>query len=43
MLIANVPVVFFGGAMAQRIPLGIVRKVTAAAFAVLGAYALLAS
>lgn len=43
MLVANVPVVFFGGAMAQRIPLGIVRKVTAAAFAVLGAYALLAS
>ena len=42
MLIANVPVVFFGGKMAERIPLAVVRKVTAVAFAILGAYALLA-
>ena len=40
MLLANVPVVFFGGAMAQRIPLGVIRKVTAAAFLVLGLFAL---
>jgi putative Ca2+/H+ antiporter (TMEM165/GDT1 family) len=37
-----VPVVFFGGKMAERIPLAMVRKVTAVAFAILGAYALLA-
>jgi Ca2+/H+ antiporter, TMEM165/GDT1 family len=42
MLLANVPVVFFGDAIAKRVPLGIVRKVTAAAFAVLGALALFA-
>ena len=42
MLLANVPVVFFGDAIAKRVPLGIVRKVTAAAFAVLGVLALLA-
>ena len=42
MLLANVPVVFFGDAIAKRVPLGIVRKVTAAAFAVLGALAIFA-
>jgi putative Ca2+/H+ antiporter (TMEM165/GDT1 family) len=42
MLLANVPVVFFGDTIAKRVPLGIVRKVTAAAFAVLGALALFA-
>jgi putative Ca2+/H+ antiporter (TMEM165/GDT1 family) len=42
MLLANVPVVFFGDAIAKRVPLGIVRKVTAVAFAVLGVLALLA-
>jgi putative Ca2+/H+ antiporter (TMEM165/GDT1 family) len=43
MLIANVPVVFFGGAIAQRIPLALIRRVTAAAFAILGILALLAT
>ena len=42
MLLANVPVVFFGDAIAKRVPLGIVRRLTAAAFAVLGVLALLA-
>ena len=42
MLIANVPVVFFGDALAKKVPLAIVRKVTAAAFAILGIVALLA-
>ena len=42
MLLANVPVVFFGDAIAKRVPLGIVRKVTAVAFAALGVLALLA-
>ena len=36
MLVANVPVVMFGEAIARRLPVAIVRKVTAAAFAVLG-------
>jgi putative Ca2+/H+ antiporter (TMEM165/GDT1 family) len=40
MLLANAPVVFFGDALAKKVPLGIVRKVTAAAFAVLGIVAL---
>ncbi len=43
MLVANVPVVLFGGAMAQRVPLVWVRRVTAAAFAVLGIAALVAA
>lgn len=42
MLLANVPVVFFGDAIAKRVPLGIIRKVTAAAFAALGIAGLLA-
>jgi putative Ca2+/H+ antiporter (TMEM165/GDT1 family) len=42
MMLANAPVVFFGDAIARRVPLGIVRKVTAAAFAVLGVVALVA-
>ena len=36
MMLANAPVVYFGDAIARRIPLGVIRKVTAAAFAVLG-------
>ena len=42
MMLANVPVVFFGGAIAKKVPLSIVRKVTAFAFAVLGVLALAA-
>ena len=40
MMIANVPVVYFGEALARRMPVAIVRRVTAVAFAVLGAAAL---
>ena len=42
MMLANVPVVFFGDAIAKRVPLGIIRKVTAMAFAILGVAGLLA-
>jgi len=42
MMLANVPVVFFGGAIAKKVPLAIVRKVAAFAFAVLGVLALAA-
>ena len=42
MMLANVPVVFFGGAIAKRVPLAIVRKLAAFAFAVLGVLALAA-
>ena len=41
MLLANVPVVFFGDAIARRVPVAIVRRVTAVAFAILGIAALL--
>jgi Ca2+/H+ antiporter, TMEM165/GDT1 family len=41
MLIADVPVVFFGDAIAKKVSLGIVRKATAAAFAALGVLALM--
>jgi Ca2+/H+ antiporter, TMEM165/GDT1 family len=41
MMIANVPVVFFGDAIARRMPIATVRRVTAVAFAVLGIFALL--
>jgi putative Ca2+/H+ antiporter (TMEM165/GDT1 family) len=41
MLVANVPVVFFGGAIAKKVPVSVVRRVTAVAFALLGIYALL--
>jgi putative Ca2+/H+ antiporter (TMEM165/GDT1 family) len=41
MLLANVPVVFFGDAIAKRVPVVTVRRVTAAAFALLGIFALL--
>jgi putative Ca2+/H+ antiporter (TMEM165/GDT1 family) len=41
MLLANVPVVFFGDAIAKRVPVAVVRRVTAVAFAVLGVFALL--
>ena len=40
MLIANVPVVFAGEAIARRMPVAIVRRVTAVAFAILGLAAL---
>ena len=42
MMLANVPVVFFGDAISKRVPLGLIRKVTAAAFAVLGVIGLFA-
>ena len=42
MLIADVPVVFFGDAIAKKIPLAIVRRIAAAFFAVLGVLALVA-
>jgi putative Ca2+/H+ antiporter (TMEM165/GDT1 family) len=42
MMLANVPVVFFGDAISKRVPLGVIRRVTAAAFAVLGVLGLLA-
>jgi putative Ca2+/H+ antiporter (TMEM165/GDT1 family) len=41
MLLANVPVVFLGGAAANRIPLKLVNRLAAAAFVVLGVLALL--
>jgi putative Ca2+/H+ antiporter (TMEM165/GDT1 family) len=41
MLIADVPVVFFGDAIAKKVPIAVARKVAAGAFAVLGAMALL--
>jgi Ca2+/H+ antiporter, TMEM165/GDT1 family len=40
MLLANVPVVFLGGAAANRIPIKLVNRVAAAAFIVLGVLAL---
>lgn len=40
MLIADVPAVFIGGAMAGRLPLGLIRGIAAALFAVLGVIAL---
>lgn len=39
MLVANVPVVLVGNAAAERLPLPLIRRVTAAAFLLLGAYA----
>lgn len=42
MMIANVPVVFFGGAIARKVPLSAIRKLAAFAFAVLGVLALAA-
>ena len=40
MLLANVPVVLFGNAMADKVPLGFVRYAAAALFIVMGLYAL---
>jgi putative Ca2+/H+ antiporter (TMEM165/GDT1 family) len=40
MMLANAPVVFFGDAIAKRVPLGLVRKIAALAFAILGVLAL---
>ena len=42
MMIANAPVVFFGDALAKRVPLRVVHAVTAVLFAVLGVTALVA-
>jgi putative Ca2+/H+ antiporter (TMEM165/GDT1 family) len=41
MLIANVPVVFAGGALLRRVPMKAIRRVAAAGFAALGVFALL--
>ena len=41
MLLANVPVVLFGGAAAARLPLKLIRGIAAAIFALLGLYILL--
>jgi putative Ca2+/H+ antiporter (TMEM165/GDT1 family) len=43
MLLANVPVVFAGDALIRRVPLEVVRVVTALSFVALGAYVLLTS
>jgi putative Ca2+/H+ antiporter (TMEM165/GDT1 family) len=43
MLLANMPVVFFGDAIARRVPLVLIRRFTAAAFAALGILALVLS
>jgi Ca2+/H+ antiporter, TMEM165/GDT1 family len=43
MLVANVPVVYFGEALARRMPIVIVRRLAAAAFALLGAAALVSA
>ena len=43
MLLANVPVVFFGEALARRLPVSAVRKVAAGAFAILGIAALVSA
>jgi putative Ca2+/H+ antiporter (TMEM165/GDT1 family) len=40
MMVANVPVVFFGEAIARRMPVRLVRRIAAAAFAILGVAAL---
>ena len=42
MMLANVPVVFFGDAISRRVPLGVIRKVTAVAFFALGVLGLFA-
>lgn len=41
MLLADVPVVFFGDAIAKKVPLAIVRRIAAAFFAILGVLALM--
>jgi putative Ca2+/H+ antiporter (TMEM165/GDT1 family) len=43
MMLANAPVVYFGDVIAKRVSLGVVRKIAAAAFAVLGIAALVAA
>jgi putative Ca2+/H+ antiporter (TMEM165/GDT1 family) len=43
MLLANVPVVFFGDAIARRVPLAYIRRATAVFFVVLGVLAFLTS
>ncbi len=40
MVLANVPVVFFGEALAKRMPVAIVHRITAVFFAILGVAAL---
>jgi len=41
MLLADVPVVFFGDAIAKRVPLVVVRRMASAFFAILGVIALM--
>ena len=41
MLLADVPVVFFGDAIAKRVPLVVVRRMASAFFAILGVLALM--
>ena len=43
MMIANVPVVFLGDALIQRVPMKVVRYIAAASFALLGLFVLLAN
>jgi putative Ca2+/H+ antiporter (TMEM165/GDT1 family) len=43
MLLSNVPVVFFGDAIARRVPLAYIRRATAVFFVVLGVLAFLTS
>ena len=43
MMLANVPVVFFGEALARRMPVAIVRRVASVAFAILGVLALVSA
>jgi len=41
MLLADVPVLFFGDAIAKRVPLVVVRRMASAFFAILGVLALM--
>jgi len=41
MLLADVPVLFFGDAIAKRVPLVVVRRMASAFFAILGVIALM--
>jgi putative Ca2+/H+ antiporter (TMEM165/GDT1 family) len=43
MMLANVPVVYFGEALAKRMPVVIVRRVTAVAFLILGVAAIVSA
>ena len=41
MMLANVPAVFLGGALLQRVPLALVRRIAAAQFFVIGLWLLI--